>query len=207
MNVFVETNFVLELALEQQESPSCEKLVELARAGSIVLLLPAYCLVEPHETLTRRRLDRESLRLRVLSELAQLARSKPLAERAAASQEIVNLLVASDQYEINGIEQMKRLLLSVGEVLPLGLSVLQRAAEWQANFDLSPQDAIVYASIRARLEIDHVSSSCFVSRNPGDFDNNRLRRDLVSLNCKYFSSFATALQFIEHEIASRSPAT
>lgn len=202
MNVFVETNFVLELALEQQESPACEKLIELARAASIVLLLPAYCLVEPHETLTRRRLDREALRLRVLTELAQLARSKPLAERAAASQEIVNLLIASDEYEINGIEQIKQHLLSVGEVLPLNLSVLQRAAACQANFDLSPQDAIVYSSIRAHLEIDHALGSCFVSRNAGDFDNNRLRRDLASLNCKYFSSFATALQYIEHAIAS-----
>ncbi|MEA2237962.1 MAG: hypothetical protein QOC81_2686 [Thermoanaerobaculia bacterium] len=205
MNVFVETNFVLELALEQQESPACEKLVELARAASIRLLLPAYCLVEPHETLTRRRLDREALRLRVLIELAQLARSKPLAERAAASQEVVELLLASDEYEINGIEQMKQRLLSVGEVLPLNLGVLQRAAECQSNFDLSPQDAIVYASIRARLELDHAAMSCFISRNPRDFNDLDLNRDLASLNCKYFSSFATALQYIEHAIPSPPP--
>jgi predicted nucleic acid-binding protein len=201
VNVFVETNFVLELALEQQESSACEKLIELARAASIRLLLPAYSLVEPHETLTRRRLDREALRLRVSIELAQLARSKPLAERAAASQEIVNLLIASDEYEIDGIEQVKQRLWAAGEVLPLDLDVLRSAAECQADYDLSPQDAVVYASIRARLELDHASDSCFVSRNPRDFDNIDLRRDLASFNCKYFSSFATALRYIEHAIA------
>jgi predicted nucleic acid-binding protein len=201
VNVFIETNFVLELALEQQESSACDKLVELARATLIRLLLPAYSLIEPHETLTRRRLDREALRFRVSGELAQLARSKSLAERATASQEIVELLVESTVYETNAIEQVKRRLWLVGDVLPLDLDVLRSAAECQTDYDLSPQDAIVYASIRARLELDHASDSCFVSRNPRDFDNTDLRKDLASFNCKYFSSFATALRYIEHAIA------
>jgi hypothetical protein len=177
------------------------EVVELAHAASIRLLLPAYSFIEPHETLTRRRLDREALRLRISIELAQLARSKPLAERAA-SQEIVNLLAESDSYETKRIGQVKQHLLLVAEVLPLDLSVLQRSAECQADFDLSPQDAIVYASIRARLDIDHALGSCFVSRNPGDFDNADLRQDLASFNCKYFSSFTTALQFIEYAIGT-----
>jgi predicted nucleic acid-binding protein len=202
VNVFVETNFVLELALEQQESPSCEKLVNLASAKSIRLLLPAYSFVEPHETLIRRQLNRRVLRSQVSNELAQLARSEPLAERAAASQEIVNLLAESDEYEARRIERMKQRLYLVGEVLPLDLNVLRRAAVCQADYDLSPQDAIVYASIRARLQLDHASRSCFVSRNPRDFDDADLLRDLESLNCKYFSSFATGLQYIEHVIAS-----
>lgn len=111
MNVFVETNFVLELALEQQESPSCERLLALAAENAIRLLLPAYSFIEPHETLTRRHRDRETLRSQISNELAQLAR-----------------------------------------------------------------------------------------RNPGDFDNPSLRSELTALNCKYFSSFATSLQFIEHTV-------
>jgi len=201
VNVFVETNFVLELALEQRESSACEKLVDLARARSIRLLLPAYSFIEPHENLTRRQLDRRALGKQVSKELAQLARSKPLAERVAASQEIVNLLIASDEYEIEAIEQVKQRLWLVGDVLPLDLDVLRSAAECQADYGLSPQDAIVYASIRARLKLDHASDSCFVSRNPRDFDNSDLRQDLSSFNCKYFSSFATALRYIEHAVA------
>jgi predicted nucleic acid-binding protein len=100
------------------------------------------------------------------------------------------------------IEKVKQLLWSVSEVLPLDLKVLRTAAEYQADYNLSAQDAIVYASIRARLEIDRAPGSCFVSRNAGDFDNADLRRDLASLNCKYFSSFVIALQYIEHAIAS-----
>jgi hypothetical protein len=120
----------------------------------------------------------------------------------AASQEIVNLLAESDEYETRRIEQVKQHLWLVGDVLPLDLGVLRSAAECQADYDLSPQDAIVYASIRARLEVEHASGSCFVSRNPRYFNDSDLQRDLKSFNCKYFSSFVTGLQYIEHAITS-----
>jgi predicted nucleic acid-binding protein len=200
VNVFVETNFVIEVALEQQEASSCETLLELAEQGTIHLLLPAYCFIEPHETLTRRHLEREALRSRVSNELTQLARSTPLAERVAASQEVVKLLIDSAEYETKRIEQVKQRVWTVGAVLPLDLGVLRSAADCQSKFDLSPQDAVVYASIRSRLERDHDFPSCFVSRNPADFDDPDLRQDLTAFNCKYLSSFATALQYINHTL-------
>lgn len=206
MNVFVESNFVLELVWEQQEAPSCRKLVGLASAKSIRLFLPAYSFIEPHETLTRRKLDRDALQSQVSWELTQLARSEQLAERASASQEIVKLLIESSEYEATQVEKVKQRLWSVSEVLPLDLKVLRSAAECQADYNLSAQDAIVYASIRTQLELDHAALSCFISRNPRDFKNPDLSRDLASLNCKYFSSFVTALQFIEHAIAPPSGA-
>ncbi|HVR40034.1 MAG TPA: PIN domain-containing protein [Thermoanaerobaculia bacterium] len=200
MNVFVETNFVIEVALEQQEAASCEAFLHLANTNAIRLSVPAYSFIEPHEMLTRRHLDRESLRSRVSNELAQLARSTPLTERVAASQEIVKLMVDSVEYERKRISEVKERLWSIGEVLPLDAAVLQSAVECQNKFDLSPQDAVVYASIRAKLVVDHAATSCFVSRNPGDFDDPDLRQDLAALNCKYFSSFDTALQYVRHSL-------
>jgi predicted nucleic acid-binding protein len=198
VNVFVETNFVIEVALEQQESPSCMALLELAEHGAIRLLVPAYSLIEPHETLTRRHLDRAALRSRVSSELAQLARTTPLAQRVAASQEIVSLLVDSAVYETRRIEEVKARIWTAAEVLPLSLEVVQSAADYQTRFDLSAQDAVVYASIRTSLALDHASASCFVSRNPRDFADPDVRQDLASVNCRYLSSFDTALQYIHH---------
>lgn len=199
MNVFVETNFVLEVALEQEEAPVCERILEHARNGSIRLLIPAYSLVEPHETLTRRRLDREALRVRVESELTQIARSSYFAGRVAASRDLVRLLIESAEFETDRIERAKDRISAVAEVLPLDDQVLQGAVQAK-KFKLSPQDAVVYASIRARLASDHGSPSCFVSRNPGDFDIREVRSDLATVNCKYFSSFEIALQYIEHAI-------
>ena len=54
MNVYVESNFVLELALLQEQHASCEALLRLCEEGGIQLVIPAYSLAEPYETLTRR---------------------------------------------------------------------------------------------------------------------------------------------------------
>jgi len=202
VNIFVETNFVIEVALEQQEVAACEVLLALAAEQRIRLLVPAYSFVEPHETFTRRHIDREALRSRMSGELAQLARSTPLAGRVAASQDIVKLLVDSAEYETTRLDEVKQRLWATADVLPLDLQVLQSAIECQRRFDLSAQDAVVYASIRARLDVDHAAESCFVSRNPGDFDDPDLRQDLKLLNCKYFSSFNIAVQYITHALGA-----
>jgi hypothetical protein len=202
VNIFVETNFVIEVALEQQEVTACEVLLQLAAEHRIRLLVPAYSFVEPHETFTRRHIDREALRSRMSNELAQLARSTPLTERVAASQDLVKLLVDSAEYETTRLDEVKQRIWAISEVLPLDLTVLQSATDCQRRFDLSAQDAVVYASIRAQLQNDRAPESCFVSRNPGDFDNPDLRQDLAALNCKYFSSFATAVQYITHALGT-----
>jgi predicted nucleic acid-binding protein len=200
VNIFVETNFVLEVALEQEESLSCEAFLRMAASGAIRLLLPAYSLIEPHETLTRRRLDRTALHSRFSSELTQLSRSSALADRAVAARELATLLTDSAAHEAKRLGEVKARLCGVGDVLPLDREVLQSAIDCQTEFELPPQDAIVYASIRARLKIDHASASCFVSRNPRDFDNITVGRDLAAFNCKYFSSFLTALRYVEHAL-------
>ncbi|HMB94298.1 MAG TPA: hypothetical protein VKP65_25845, partial [Rhodothermales bacterium] len=77
MNVYVETNFVLEWALLQEQHASCEQIVGLAAEGQIRLVLPAYSLVEPHETLTRFFKKRQLITEEVRNELRQLGRSAP----------------------------------------------------------------------------------------------------------------------------------
>jgi predicted nucleic acid-binding protein len=202
VNVFVETNFVIEVALEQEDAPACEGLLMFAAIGKLRLIVPAYSFVEPHETLTRRHTDRKALGSRVGNELTQLARSAPLAERATESKGIVRLMADSMEHELTRLRETKVRLWTVAEVLPLNREVLESAIECQKAFGLSPQDSIVYASIRLRLETDHATPSCFLSRNSKDFDDPDLRRDLAALNCTYFSSFIVARQFIEHSIAA-----
>ena len=50
MNVYVESNFVLELAFLQEQFASCEEI--LSEAHRIQLLIPTYSLAEPYEALT-----------------------------------------------------------------------------------------------------------------------------------------------------------
>jgi len=51
VNIYVESNFVLELPLLQEQYASCEDILRLCQAGKAQLIIPAYSLVEPYETL------------------------------------------------------------------------------------------------------------------------------------------------------------
>lgn len=61
MIVFVESNFVLEIALLQEESDHAAAILDLALRGRVDLRIPSLALCEPFTTLTRRRLERDSL--------------------------------------------------------------------------------------------------------------------------------------------------
>lgn len=58
MNVYVESNFVLELGLLQHECRSCEEILRLCEEGLIRLTLPSYSLIEPYETIARKQKQR-----------------------------------------------------------------------------------------------------------------------------------------------------
>ena len=51
MTVYVESNFVLELALQQEQCDSCLKIIDLATDQRITLAIPAFSLAEPHQTI------------------------------------------------------------------------------------------------------------------------------------------------------------
>ena len=61
MTVYVETNFVLELALGQEQADSCREIFHLAESDNLVLAIPAYSLMEPYEKLIRDAQRRQSL--------------------------------------------------------------------------------------------------------------------------------------------------
>ncbi len=61
MNVYVETNFVLELVFQQEQLVSCEQILQLSEAERIKLTIPAYSLAEPHEKLSRQAHSRKEI--------------------------------------------------------------------------------------------------------------------------------------------------
>ena len=51
MNVYIESNFVLERALEQEECESCAEIIQFASRGHLTLVIPAFSLAEPHHAI------------------------------------------------------------------------------------------------------------------------------------------------------------
>lgn len=61
MNIYVETNFVLELFFQQEQFTSCEEILKLCEARQAKIIIPAYSLAEPHEKLIRQARNRKEL--------------------------------------------------------------------------------------------------------------------------------------------------
>lgn len=75
MNVYVESNFVLEIALHQEQVRYAEKLLGLAKQGECQIFIPAFSLAEPFWTITWRGKERkESLNI-LIREQRNLGRS------------------------------------------------------------------------------------------------------------------------------------
>lgn len=196
MNVYVESNFVLELALEQEESESCIEMVQLALQKQIQLLIPAFSLAEPHQAVAGKAKVRSRLGEELRAHLGELGRSKPHREMPLTFGALPVALVERAQFELQGVRRTVSELIQSAEVIPLDSGILRSAADIETRYGLSGQDAIVLASVVFHLETAKPADSCFLNRNSKDFDDPDIRDRLDALNCKFFARFAPALAYI-----------
>ena len=196
MNVYVESNFVLELALRQEQFTSCERILSLCEEGRIRLVVPAYSLAEPYDTLTRRERQRKGIKVELDRELGQMVRTASHASRLDELQGLSALLINVTHEEIKRFQEVRSRLLETAEIIPLDLHVMTSSAEHQRVHGFSPQDALVYSSVRLHLERAHAERSCFLNRNSRDFDDENVVEELRRHNCKMLFRFDTGCQFI-----------
>jgi len=200
MNVYVETNFVLELARQQEEFEFCQHILALHEQQAVNLILPAYSLVEPYETLIRHNRERRLLAERVSSELKQLGRSKPYQTEVSIHQTITDLLTRSGDEELNRLNDIRDRLLQLVEIIPLTPDILAASIQLQNLQALSPQDAVVYASVLEHLAVNSGTKSCFLNRNAKDFADVDIIKQLDMLNCKILFSFNQGYAYISSQI-------
>ncbi|GAB1545313.1 hypothetical protein NUACC21_79890 [Scytonema sp. NUACC21] len=202
MNVYVETNFVLELVFQQEQFVSCEQILQLSEAGRIKLVVPAYSLAEPHEKLSRQAKNRREIQQVLDTELRQLARTASYTTRINSIQDIANLLVQSNKDESQRFMQYRDRLLKNTEVIPLTADILTEAATYEEPYDLKPQDALVYASVISHLQMNQPTVACFLNRNSRDFDSPDIINELNKFNCRMIPRFDRGYEFIQSQLSS-----
>ena len=176
---------MLELALLQEQFVSCEKLLNLCRSSDIALVIPAYSLAEPYETLVRRRKQRQQIKHDLDEELKQIARTATYTDRLRRFDELTALLISSADEDVRRLEDVLAKIIEVADIIPLEAPILAASIQYQQTHDFSPQDAIVYAAVvsdlRQRLPDDQ---SCFLNRNSKDFDDQNVVEELQNHRCK-----------------------
>jgi len=196
MTVYVESNFVLEQALQQEQSESCDSLVRLAEAGDISLVIPAFSLAEPHQALAQKEKARNRLNNELQQQLSELGRSKPYRGVPGDFGALASVLIRSADQERDGLQRAIRGLLRTAEVIPLDGGIVRAAGELQTTFAMSGQDAIVLASVLWHLDHTKPPESCFLNRNSRDFDDPDVRERLERFGCRFFARFDHGCQFI-----------
>jgi hypothetical protein len=75
---------------------------------------------------------------------------------------------------------------------------------YQNNFDLSPQDSIIYSAIITDIKQRPTEEvKLFLSRDKKAFnkdDDRKIKADLSQYKCSYFGSFQNALGFINRQL-------
>ena len=199
MIVYVESNFPLELARRQEESVAVEEILGLAEARRIELVFPQLAVLEPFGTLDRYASERNRLLADLQRQLTELSRSHSHHPLVANIQPLVATLATLRADETSRLENTVARMLGCGRSLPLTGAVFGEAVAAEQRLDLSPQDAIVFATIVADLTaLAQPGETCFVSRNSKDFF--AARPELLRWSCRYIASFTDALGFVRSRL-------
>ena len=202
MNIYVETNFILELTFEQEQCSSCEQILKLVETEQAKLIIPAYSLAEPHEKLTRQARKRKELQRLLNAELTQLSRTDSYKSRIKSIQDIASLMVQSNEEEKHRFSQYRKRIFNIGEIVALTADILKEAVSHESAYDLTPQDALVYASVVNHLRCYKPPQACFLNRNSKDFDNPDIEEELNQFNCKIFLQFERGYSYIQSQLPS-----
>ena len=181
MNVYVESNFVLELALLQEQCESCKAILGLCEAKRVQLVIPGYSLAEPHDTLLRRQKQRKRLKKEFDDEIRQIARTAIYSERLRDFGDLTALLISVADEEAKRLDEVRERLVKAACVIPLDAPVLAAATRYERKHDFSPQDALVYSSVLSHLQRSSRQECCFLNRNSKDFYDQNIVDELGSL--------------------------
>lgn len=201
MIVYVELNFVLELALQQQQYEACEHIIDLCSTKKIRLIVPAYCLAETYETTVRNAQQRNRFNDEFKREAHQITRSRFHQTEAEAISKVTDLFVSSIVEEKSRLDQTIKRLLKVATIIPLSKNTLVAALTFQNTLALSPQDANVFTSVMRHVATMGSVPKCFLNRNYKDFKNPSIVEMLDTHGCKLMFSFEDGFKYIQSALS------
>jgi len=189
MIVYVESNFIFELAYLREEHENCDKILDLSASGDIRLVLPAFSVGEVYEAQTRRAKRRAELHDKLNKEIGELARSKPYRDSRDQFKEVTKALIVSGEEETQRLDAAVNRVLAVADIIPIERDTIASAFKLRLTRRLRTQDAIVLSSVLTHLAAAGSGTKCFITRNSKDFANPDIVADLSLYNCELCTSF------------------
>lgn len=195
MNVYVETNFLLNLGLHQEGVDAATSILTSAEHGKIDLVIPAMALMEAITTMEAKRRERERVIKDLKDQASQLKRSKNL-KPLESIEATIGVLVNLNDNEAVAIQESIQRALSCCRVLSPTAAIMDLGIGAQHDRELQPQDSVIFASIYQDLKsMSTPVPSCFVSTDPDLI--GKIFETLKNHNCKCFISFDEAQRYFD----------
>jgi predicted nucleic acid-binding protein len=206
LTLYVESNFVLELALGQEELASAERLLAAAENRTITLALPSFSLSEPFVRVSRGIRDRGRLLSQMSSQVIQLARSAPHQPEVDVLLTIPDLFATIDRREKDRLVNTLSRILACAKVIELDSASFQSAMDYRTRYGLEVEDAIVLAAVVSDLQSRPGGGQhLFANRNRRDFDDIELAAELSRLGCDLVWSFVDAVRLLSVSPDANAP--
>lgn len=206
MLAYVESNFLLEVILEQETLQAAKDILTLAETNRIKFAIPVFALIEPSWTLTHREKERIELYQSLNEQFSQLQRSGLHQSLALVLKDVITEMRAIEYKEIGSFVSTLRRIIAIGHILEIDKTVFVQALNYQNQYKLSLQDAVILSSIINDLgKQDPNEPKCFISRDAEAFSKSEIKVELSLFNCRFISKFEDGLSFIQSTFNQPQP--
>jgi predicted nucleic acid-binding protein len=199
MRIYAETNFLVELAREQDQAEACEEIVRRVEENEATLILPAFSLTEASNALDLHQRTRKEAAESITRTIANERRTSSGEQYEVARNALLVLLLQSNEYEANRLHDLTDRLIKVCTWIELTSTIALDGRKLEQRFKLRPFDAVVLAAVLSHLRASPAEKCCFVNSNKNDFNHSDIRAELAVSQCKLLTDFESAKGYLRTE--------
>ena len=170
MTVYVESNFVLEIALGQGEAEWAESILNFSAEGGVSLAVPSIALFEPLCTLRNQSDRRRGLMNRMGEEIRHLKRSQPHEQDIRQLEPMAGLFTAIEEREKNRLHLTIQRMFEIAAIIQVDGNTFLAALDLVRDYGFSKtHDAIICASILGHLRQSGSAGEHYFATRDSDF--------------------------------------
>jgi len=196
MIVYVESNYILEIALQQEQFKYAQKLLELSQKKIINLVIPSISIIEPYWTINNKSHKRNKINEYLNQEIKQLNRSSIYNKKSQClsnvNKYLININISTEVHLEKTICDMQKKC----EIIKFDSNIIKNSRNYN-YFKLKKIDLLILTSIIEDLKTQKSDErKCFISRNSKDFDSPEIKDLLSEYGCILINNFRDGINFI-----------